>query len=214
MPATLPLVRIDVDHDEHLTVSTDGQAWAPPILGSDEPEVRLGRTDLPWVLEHVLAELDVPLRVELHDGGQTITEFLVPERFKAGNPSYSKAPPGYAPDRRRLPLPDYPEAATDGGSRRPIAAALTGGGYDAGEEVALAVVVTRLEADENGEIEFPLPPALHDRAKDLLTYGARSGLTLHYDTPHRRAALPDAAPPGPQRRPRRAADRGHGIGAP
>lgn len=174
-------VRIDVDPDGHLTVTVDDDAWVPP--GGAAPEVGLGRTDVPWVLDRLLAEHGRPLHVVLHDGGRTFSDVVLPEHLKRADPSYATAPPGYAPDRHRPPMASHRHAHPDDEPAPPAPSAqpraggsgwFEAGGYNAGEQVAIAVIVTRVTADESGRICLILPAALRPLIGDAVAIGEES----------------------------------------
>ncbi|MCF4123673.1 hypothetical protein L1785_22180 [Antribacter sp. KLBMP9083] len=175
-------VRIDVDPDGHLTVTVGGDAWVPPAPGGTAPEVGLGRTDVPWVLDRLLGEHGRPLHVVLLDGGRTFTDVVLPEHLKRADPSYSKAPPGFAPDRHRPPMASYRHGhADDGAAPAPSAPQRAGGsgwfeagGYNRGEQVAVAVIVTRVTADDEGRICLILPAALRPLIGDAVAIGEES----------------------------------------
>ncbi|MCF4123695.1 hypothetical protein L1785_22295 [Antribacter sp. KLBMP9083] len=176
-------VRIDVDTDGHLTVTVDDHAWVPPGPGGVAPEVGLGRTDVPWVLDRLLGEHGRPLHVVLLDGGRTFTDVVLPERLKRGDPSYSTAPPGFAPDRHRPPIASHRHAhpvdgrasSTPSGPKRAGGSGwFEAGGYNAGEQVAVAVIVTRVAADESGRICLILPAALRPLIGDAVAIGEES----------------------------------------
>lgn len=106
---------------------------------------RLSRSDLRSVLDEITARLGTAVRVEVHEAdGTTYSDIETPAE--------STAPNAMEPE---------PETAT---------AALAGAGFRPGEQVALAYVVARQEADANGNAAINLPPA-------LLT-GTRQGLVL------------------------------------
>jgi hypothetical protein len=211
--ADLAHVEIDVDDDGHLAVTLNDEAWQPPAdPATGQAGIALGRGDIPWLLDHLLnEEVNEPMYVMLHDGGQTYTDFVVPERLKAGDPSYSTARPGYAPDRHRSPLSEY-TTTPEHDMRRP-GPGIDGGGFDANEPVFVALVVARTTADANGEVMFRVPTGLHDRVDDLLVYGQDSGLTLHFgselDKPQHDLSAPLVTP---ARDVRQHADFGHDFG--
>lgn len=181
-PAVVPMVRLDLDADGHLTVHVDDEPWSPPApysrpAGSVVP---LGRSDVAWVLERLLSERDVPLRVVLHDAGRVYQDLVVPDRLKHNNPSYTAAPPGYAPDRHHQPLPEFQAREP----QRRTCERFDSGGYEPGETVALAVVISRAVADEHGEVVFRLPPAVRARVGDVIAVGQDTGETWIYRPGH------------------------------
>jgi hypothetical protein len=178
--AELAHVVIDVDDEGHLAVVLNDEAWNPPKdPATGQPGISLGRGDVPWLLDHLLnEEVDEPLYVMVHDGGQTYTDFVVPERLKVGDPSHSATRPGHPSDGHRPPLSDYPTSAAHD-VRRP-GPGIDGGGFDPNEPVVVALMVARTTADADGEVMFRVPAGLQDRVEDLLVYGQTSGLTLHF----------------------------------
>ncbi|HET6826509.1 MAG TPA: hypothetical protein VFH64_11330 [Amnibacterium sp.] len=98
-------------------------------------ERHIGRADLGTLLDEITADRDTAVRVEVHEAdGNTYADIATP--------------------------PERPAPAADESS--PIARphALAGAGFDPGEEVALAYVVTRQPADSDGHASINLPPAL------------------------------------------------------
>jgi len=95
----------------------------------------LGRADLRAVLDEITTGLDTAVRVEVYEAdGTTYADIATPTE-------------------RPAPAADEPS---------PIARphALAGAGFDPGEEVALAYVVSRQPADSDGHTSINLPPAL------------------------------------------------------
>lgn len=189
-PTALPVVRLDLNADGHLTVHVDHEPWSPPAPYSRQagPEIPLGRSDVAWVLERLLSERDVPLRVVLHDAGRVYQDLVLPERFKRDDPSYSTAPPGFAPDRHRPPLHEFQALVP----QRRTGEWFDACSYEPGETVALAVVISRATADENGEITFRLPPAVRARVGDVIAVGQDTGEVWIYGPGH-----PEPPTPGP-----------------
>ncbi|KRF34432.1 hypothetical protein [Nocardioides sp. Soil805] len=96
---------------------------------------RLSRDDLRSVLDEITASLGTAVRVEVHEAdGTTYSDIETP----AG----AAAPDAMEPES---------ETATP---------TLAGAGFQPGEQVALAYVVARQEADANGDVAINLPPAL------------------------------------------------------
>lgn len=95
----------------------------------------LSRDDLRSVLDEITASLGTAVRVEVHEAdGTTYSDIETPAE--------DAAPAAREPE---------PETATP---------ALSGAGFRPGEQVALAYVVARQEADANGDAAINLPPAL------------------------------------------------------
>jgi hypothetical protein len=113
----------------------------------------LSRDDLPSVLHEVTASLGTAVRVEVHEAdGTTYSDIETPAE--------SAAPAAVEPE---------PETATP---------ALAGAGFRPGEQVALAYVVARREADANGNAAITLPPALLAATRHGLVLLGLSSLTV------------------------------------
>ncbi|RPF21311.1 hypothetical protein EDD34_1936 [Myceligenerans xiligouense] len=162
---------MDVDDEGHVTVMVDENPWIPPAPGGVLPEGQMGRWDVPWILDRLLAEHGGPLKVVLHDGGRVFSDTVTRDRLAylgprptdrpkpPGGPTATPAtmPPG-SPSRLGRPSPGWFEA----------------GGYTPGEQVAVAVIVTRLSADEHGGVGFTLPAALRAMVGDVVAIGEDS----------------------------------------
>lgn len=168
-PEEFSVLRIDINSDGYITVLFDDQPWTP--LRSSDPSAPLQRSDVPRVLDEVLAVHDVPVDVTVHDDGQTYTHVLVPEQYQSG----SARSPKFGDGR------EYQEATSVTGTSPAPRPGLTLDGFRPGEPVALAVAVARVEADDDGRVEFRVPSALSGRVGDLLAHGVGSGLTIMFD---------------------------------
>jgi hypothetical protein len=94
----------------------------------------LSRDDVRSVLREVTANLGTAVRVEVHEAdGTTYWDIEIPSE---------------SPASEAAPEPETP------------APALAGSGFRPGEQVALAFVVARQEADANGGAAINIPPAL------------------------------------------------------
>lgn len=131
IPVVLSRVDVQVDADGQLTLTVDGQPYAE--------DRDLGRGDLGTLLDEITTAREAAVRVEVHEADGT----------------------GYAdiatPPERPAPA-GHPTAEEPSPIARPHA--LAGAGFDPGEEVALAYVVTRQPADAEGHAAINLPPAL------------------------------------------------------
>ena len=118
-------------------------------------EGSLTRDDLQRVLDEVAADLGTAVRVEVHEAdGNTFTDIVTPAR-----------------PRLRTVRPVLESAATVG--------EVTGGGFQAGEEVAVAVVVAHQVANTDGTARLCLPPALLEAHPGLVVFmGKRSGTVI------------------------------------
>ncbi|WP_372733380.1 hypothetical protein [Nocardioides sp.] len=93
------------------------------------------RGDLRTVIDEITADLGVPVRVEVREAdGSTYADIAAP--------------------------PESPAPAAAEPSPTPPSPALAGAGFQPGEEVALAYVVARQNADAAGNAALNLPPAL------------------------------------------------------
>jgi hypothetical protein len=103
----------------------------------------LNRADLGALLDEITTDLDTAVRVEVQEtDGTTYADIATP------------------------PEPPAPAADQPSPIARPHA--LAGAGFDPGEEVALAYVVTRQTADADGHAAINLPPALHAATRGSL----------------------------------------------
>jgi hypothetical protein len=131
IPVVLSTVHVVVDADGTLSMDLDGNPYAP--------DRHFGRADLGTLLHEVTTELQTAVRVELREAdGTTYADIATPpERPAPGDPSQ-----------------------VEGASPTPRPHTLAGTGFDPGEDVALAYVVTRQPADPDGHAAINLPPAL------------------------------------------------------
>ena len=113
----------------------------------------LSRDDLRSVLDEITASLGTAVRVEVHEAdGRTYSDIETPAEDAA-------------PD----PIQPVPKTATT---------ALAGAGFRPGEQVALAYVVARQEADANGTAAINLPPALLTATRHGLVLFGLTSLTV------------------------------------
>ena len=119
----------------HVAIDTAG-VMAVDVDGVPR-ESEQGRTrgDLRAVIDEITSELGAPVRVEVREADGSTYVDLATLRESSGTPA---AEPG--------PVPSMP--------------ALAGAGFQPGEEVALAYVVVRQNADAEGNASLNLPPAL------------------------------------------------------
>ena len=115
----------------------------------------LTRDDLQRVLDEIAADLATAVRVEVHEAdGNTFTDIVTPAR-----------PPLHMVKPVR-------EATTTIGD-------VAGGGFLAGETVAVAVVVAHQVASTDGIARLRLPPALLEAHPGLVVFmGKRSGTVM------------------------------------
>ena len=112
----------------------------------------LQREDLSRVLSEIAIDLGTPARVEIHEpDGSTFTDIVTP------------SPPTPAP------VADPKNTALFS------AFGIAGEGFAPGEEVAVAVIVARQVANENGTAQLRLPPALLADRPGVVLVGRTSG---------------------------------------
>lgn len=111
----------------------------------------LRRDDLEPLLNSIATDLATPIRVEVREADDTVfTDYVVPGR---------------------------PRAAPATPTRKVLASAfgIAGGGFTAGEQVEVCVVVARQIADEDGTAQLRLPPALMAEHPQVVLVGRTSG---------------------------------------
>ena len=127
----VPVVLTTVRFD----IDTDGQLEVNVDGQPHAGDRTLSRDDLRSIVHEVTASLGTAVRVEVHEAdGTTYSDIETPAE--------SAAPAAAEP---------VPETASP---------ALAGAGFRPGEQVALAYVVARQEADASGNAAINLPPAL------------------------------------------------------
>lgn len=131
IPVVLSVIRVHIDTEGVPSVELDGRQYAA--------DRRLSRADIAALLDEITTDLDAAVRVEIHEAdGTKYTDIATPPAPVAtGGPLSAREP-----------------------SASPRPEALTGAGFDPGEQVALAYVVTRQAADADGHAVISLPPAL------------------------------------------------------
>jgi hypothetical protein len=137
----------------HVAIDADG------VLAVDLDGVPLdseqGRTrgDLREVIDEITSDLGAPVRVEVREAdGSTYADIATP-------------PPSSAPAPAE-PSPRSPRSA------------LAGAGFQPGEEVALAYVVVRQNADAEGNASLNLPPALLAATRGALVLVGMTSMTV------------------------------------
>lgn len=136
----------------HVAIDADG------VLAVDVDGVPHGskqtrtRGDLRAVIDEITSDLGAPVRVEVCEAdGSTFTDVATPP---APAPGAAEPPPS-------SPSP-----------------ALAGAGFQPGEEVALAYVVVRQNADAEGNASLNLPPALLAATRGGLVLLGMSSMTV------------------------------------
>ena len=134
-------------------IDTDGRLEVSVDGQPHAEDRRLSRDDLRSVLAEITASLGTAVRVEVHEAdGTTYSDIDTPEE----NAITTAAEP-------------EPEAATP---------ALAGAGFRPGEQVALAYVLARQEADADGNAAINLPPALLSATRHGLVLLGLTSLTV------------------------------------
>ena len=145
----VPVVLTTVRFD----VGTDGRLRVSVDGQPYASDRSLSRDDLRSVLNEITANLGTAVRVEVHEAdGTTYSDIETPAE--------NAAPEAAEPE---------PETATP---------ALAGAGFRPGEQVALAYVVARQEADANGNAAITLPPALLAATRQGLVLLGLTSLTV------------------------------------
>ena len=143
----------------HVAIDADG-VLAVDVDGVPRDYER-GRTrgDLRAVIDEITSDLGAPVRVEVREAdGSTFTDVATPP---------TPAPAAV----QQPPTPPPPPA-------------LAGAGFQPGEEVALAYVVLRQNADAKGNASLNLPPALLTATRDgLVLFGMSSRTVAPLEAP-------------------------------
>jgi hypothetical protein len=145
VPVAMPLVEVTVDTDGYLAVTLDREPYSA--------DQALQRADLQRLVDGIAADLETPVRVEVHEvDGSTFTDIVTPE-----------------------PRPADP--ATKQVQCKVLASAfgISGGGFTAGETVEVCVVVARRVADDEGTAQLRLPPTVLADQPDVVLVGRTSG---------------------------------------
>ena len=141
----------------HVAIDPDG-VLAVDVDGVPHgSELTRTRGDLRAVIDEITSDLGAPVRVEVHEAdGSTFTDVATP------------TPASAAEEQPRTPPPP----------------ALAGAGFQPGEEVALAYVVVRQNADANGHASLNLPPALIAATRGgLVLLGMTSRTVTPFEAP-------------------------------
>ncbi|NLE82094.1 MAG: hypothetical protein GX610_21455 [Rhodococcus sp.] len=157
IPVVLPLVSVTVDSTGALNVTVDDEPLPKQASG-------LTRGELRPLLDRIAAERGSALRVEIHEpDGKLFTDFHTPEPTTAPGPTPEPVP--YLQNTR---------------GRQPIvnvqAGSVTGEGFQADEQIVVAIVVHRTVSNPDGTLDLHLPVALLDRqTSDVVLVGEQSG---------------------------------------
>jgi hypothetical protein len=142
----------------HVAIDPDG-ALAVDVDGvpRDSDQTRT-RGDLRAVIDEITSDRGAPVRVEVREAdGSTFTDVATPP---TPAPAAAEQPP------------------------TPPSPALAGAGFQPGEEVALAYVVVRQNADAEGNASLNLPPALIAATRGgLVLLGMTSRTVTRFEAP-------------------------------
>src|SRR5680860_1373825 len=131
VPVVLPFVEARIDSAGGLAVTVDREPYVIPAN-----VVPAGRPALTRILDEITTRLASPVRVQVHESdGTTFTDIVTP-RPSTPAPSVSAELPADLALRERA------------------------GGFVPGEQVAVAVLVSHVTADETGSAQVRLPAAL------------------------------------------------------
>lgn len=142
----------------HVAIDADG-VLAVDVDGVPlESEQTRTRGDLRAVIDEITSDLGAPVRVEIREAdGSTFTDVATPPTTA---PAVAEQPPTAPPP------------------------ALAGAGFQPGEEVALAYVVVRQNADAEGNASVNLPPALLAATRGgLVLLGMTSRTVTPFEAP-------------------------------
>jgi hypothetical protein len=145
VPVVMPLVEVTVDTDGYLAVTLDREPYSA--------DRSLQRGHLQRLVEAIASELGTPVRVEVHEtDGSTFTDIVTPE-----------------------PRPADPSTKQVQREALSSAFGISGGGFTAGEQVDVCVVVARRVADDDGTARLRLPPAVLADHPNIVFIGRISG---------------------------------------
>lgn len=160
IPVALPVVHVQITQDGFLRIDVDGETHH-----TDGP---LSRGDLRAVLDQITTALDSPIRVDVTEAdGTTYTDIATP--------------PGQdpLPELESEPEPTITTATT---RTRVAAPGIRGAGFHPGEEIAIAYIVARQTAEDDGTTALHLPPALlAARREELVLLGMTSHVIASLD---------------------------------
>ena len=143
----------------HVAIDAEGVMTVDVDGVPRDSERRRTRGDLCALIDEITADLGAPVRVEVREAdGSTYADIATPP--------ISLAPAATEPS----PTPPSP--------------ALAGAGFQPGEEVALAYVVVRQNADAAGNAALNLPPALLAATRGgLVLLGMTSRTVTPFEAP-------------------------------
>ena len=137
----------------HVAIDADGVLAVDVDGVPQDAEQPRTRADLRAVIDEITSDLGAPVRVEVREAdGSTYADIATPPEAPA--PEAAEPPPTLS------------------------APALAGAGFQPGEEVALAYVVLRQNADAEGNASLNLPPALLAATRGGLVLLGLSSMTV------------------------------------
>ncbi|EGD44028.1 putative cell wall protein DAN4 [Nocardioidaceae bacterium Broad-1] len=147
-PATIGLLKIDIDDGENLGVTLDGAPYPYPHEWD-----QLGRDAVGRIIDFAAAEHG-PVHIQVTESDGTLyTDIATPPDFEAVTSD--------PPSREERPR---------------VMNELVGREYLPGEVVDVAVVIHDLEADRDGRVSLNLPSSVLSRVrKDIVLLGRTSG---------------------------------------
>ena len=149
VPVVLPLVEARIDSAGGLAVTVDREPYVIPAN-----VVPAGRPALTRILDEITTRLASPVRVEVHEtDGTTFTDIVTP-RPSTPAPSVPAELPADLPPREHA------------------------GGFVPGEQVAVAVLVSHVTADETGSAQVRLPAALMAKYRGAVVLVGRTSGTV------------------------------------
>lgn len=157
IPAILPLVQITVRSDEQVEVTVDGDVW---VAGP------LDRGSLGRVLGTIVAEKDVPVRVELTEAdGRRFADILTPRTRRSV----------FAP-------PAEDDEPADRAKLAPLLRRVEAAGFVPGEDVGIALITRTGSAGHDGIARTIVDTRdLPDGHLGVLLFGFVSGTISHDD---------------------------------
>ncbi len=170
VPVVLPLVEVSIADDETITIRLDGVELIP--------STRPTRANLRPQIAALAAERGTPLKVHVTEGdGRSFVDYVSPDdAATTALPGPPPSEPDVVEPQRTEPEP-FELTDPDG-----LLVGLSGGGFLPGEPVAFAVVVTRIDADDDGAAVLRLPAAvLTRRPGPFVLFGQRSGTLVVAD---------------------------------
>lgn len=143
----------------HVAIDADGVLEVDVDGTPRDAGKHRARGDLRAVIDQITADLGAPVRVEVREAdGSTYADIATP--------------------------PESPAPAAVDPPRKPQSPALAGAGFQPGEEVALAYVVVRQNADADGKASLNLPPALLAATRGgLVLLGMTSRTVTPFEAP-------------------------------